>query len=104
MDYIGNRLYWSDAKKDRISSVRFDGTDFKIVLERSHTIAHPFGITVHKNLMFWDDWTHKSLYLADKNSGKGISEFVKNAEGAMDIKAFSFLHRQGKNACRYGFK
>ena len=49
--------------------------------------------------MFFDDWTHKSLFLADKNHGKGLSQFIQNAEGAMDIKAFSFLHRQGTNAC-----
>ena len=99
IDYVANRLYWTDAKKDSISSCRFDGSDFKIVLEKSVELSHPFGMAIHKNLLFWDDWTHHSLFLADKNSGKGIAQIVNNVKGAMDVKAFSYLHRQGQNSC-----
>ena len=69
LDYVANRLYWTDAKKDMIASCLFDGSDFKIVVQNSHSLAHPFGMTVHKNLVFWDDWTHHALFLADKNTG-----------------------------------
>ena len=30
IDFVANRLYWIDAKKDTISSCRYDGTDFKV--------------------------------------------------------------------------
>ena len=70
LDYVANRLYWTDAKKDMIASCLFDGSDFKIVVQNSHSLEHPFGMTVHKNLVFWDDWTHHALFLADKNTGK----------------------------------
>lgn len=48
LDYVANRLYWTDAKKDAISSCRFDGTDYKIVMEKSLQLAHPFGVAIHK--------------------------------------------------------
>ena len=99
IDYVANRLYWTDAKKDTISSCRFDGKDFKVVVKQSIELAHPFGMTVHKNLIFWDDWTHHGLFMADKNSGKGITPVVRNVKNAMDVKAFSYLHRQGKSGC-----
>ena len=70
LDYVANRLYWTDAKKDMIASCLYDGSDFKIVVQKSISLEHPFGMTVHKNLIFWDDWTHHALFLADKNTGK----------------------------------
>jgi hypothetical protein len=99
IDYIANRLYWTDAKKDSISSCEYDGSDFKVVVSKTPELQHPFAIAVHKNLVFWDDWHHKAFYMADKNTGKGVVQIISGITGAMDLKAFSFLHRQGKNAC-----
>lgn len=99
IDYVANRLYWTDAKKDSISSCRFDGSDYKVVIENRPEISHPFGLTIFKNLLFWDDWTHHALFMADKDSGKGVAQVASNLKGVMDVKAFSFLHRQGENAC-----
>ena len=93
LDYVANRLYWIDAKKDTISSCRYDGSDFKVVMERKVQMSHPFGLTVHKNLVFWDDWTHHALFKADKNTGMGIASIVSNIKGGMEVKAFSYLHR-----------
>ena len=93
LDYVANRLYWIDAKKDTISSCRYDGSDFKVVMERKVQMSHPFGLTIHKNLVFWDDWTHHALFKADKNTGMGIASIVSNIKGGMEVKAFSYLHR-----------
>ena len=98
LDYVANRVYWVDAQKDHIVSMGFDGKNYKIVLEKTGSVKHPFGIAVHKKLMFWTDWTLQHLHMADKDRGKGVSEIVQ-AKNAMDVKAFSSIHRQGTNAC-----
>lgn len=99
LDYMANRLYWVDAQKDTISSCTYDGKDYKSVLSKVKQLTHPFAVAIHKDLMYWDDWHQKAIFMADKNSGKGITEILSGMSGAMDLKAFSLLHRQGNNSC-----
>ena len=88
-----------DAGKDMIASVNLDGKDLKHVLSKVSQLQHPFSVGIHKNLMYWDDWKSKSMYLADKNTGKGLTQIKTSMSGAMDLKVFSKTLRTGNNSC-----
>lgn len=99
IDFQASRVYWVDAGKNHIASVNLDGGDFKVVLSNINQLHHPFAVGIHKNLMYWDDWKTKSVYLADKNTGKGINQIKSSMSGAMDLKVFSRTLRTGNNSC-----
>ena len=69
----------------------------KIVLREVPQLHHPFAIGIHKDLMYWDDWKSKSMYLANKNRGFGITQIKTSMSGAMDMKVFSKSLRSAKN-------
>jgi hypothetical protein len=87
------RLYWVDAQKDYIASCDLDGKGFKKVLEHHSKLVHPFSVTIHKELVYWDDWEKKAIFMADKNTGKGVVKVLGDLAGAMDMKAFNRLHQ-----------
>ena len=93
------RLYWVDAQKDYIASCDLDGKDLKWVLNHHPMLVHPFSVTIHKDLVYWDDWEKKAIYMADKNTGKGVVKVIGDLAGAMDMKAFNRLYQVN----RFGF-
>jgi len=44
IDYADSKLYWADAKTDRIELCNFDGSDRRILI--SEKLPHVFGITL----------------------------------------------------------
>ena len=88
-----------DAQKDFIASCDLDGLNFKENLKSGRYLLHPFAVGIYKDLMYWDDWSTKSVYMAQKNDGKGVSAIVSEMDGAMDLKIFSSINRAGNNSC-----
>jgi hypothetical protein len=82
-----------DAQKDYIASCDLDGKSFKHVLHQNTKVVHPFSVTVHKELVYWDDWEKKAIFMADKNSGRGVTKVLGDLTGAMDMKAFNRLNQ-----------
>ena len=46
IDYVGDRLYWIDAKTHEIGSANLDGSERRMVLRSHQYLGHPFSITV----------------------------------------------------------
>jgi hypothetical protein len=44
-------------------------------------VSHPFAVAVLKETVYWDDWTRKAVFQADKNSGTSISILKDNMPG-----------------------
>ena len=76
IDHLANRVYWVDAQRDQIASCDLDGTpdSFKVVLKRVNQLVHPFAVAIHKDMMYWDDWNNKAIFMADKNNGNRITK------------------------------
>ncbi len=90
-----------DAQKDYISSCDLEGKSLKRVLEHNSKLVHPFSVTIHKELVYWDDWEKKAIFMADKNSGKGVVKVMGDLAGAMDMKAFNRLHQVEKRFFKF---
>lgn len=45
------KLYWSDARLDKIERCNLDGTNRVIVI--SEIPQHPFDIAIHNQYLYW---------------------------------------------------
>ncbi|CAL7939536.1 unnamed protein product [Xylocopa violacea] len=99
IDHIAERIYWVDARLDYIGSSDFDGKKFKKVISQNERVSHPFAVAVFKDNMYWDDWKHSMIFVADKDHGLGISNVVDQLPGLMDLKVFAHSIQEGTNSC-----
>ncbi|XP_022326935.2 low-density lipoprotein receptor-related protein 4-like isoform X2 [Crassostrea virginica] len=96
IDYEMQRLYWVDAKLDKIETSDFNG-DNRAVLIRD--IIHPFGLAVYEEHIYWTDWQTERIEMASKRTGKDRAVIQQNLEGLMDIEFVAPNRQGGKNKC-----
>ncbi|KAJ8030547.1 Low-density lipoprotein receptor-related protein 4 [Holothuria leucospilota] len=65
LDKVALRLYWCDARTDVIETSRYDGSDRYVFLKLVGP-AHPFGLGIFGNFIYWTDWVQRGLLRADK--------------------------------------
>ena len=71
-DFSSGRVYWCDAKTDKIEFVYLlpnaQGLrDRGVVPIRKGGIVHPFGITVFNGFIYWTDWGKRAILRTDTN-------------------------------------
>lgn len=60
LDHKLQKLYWSDARLDKIERSDFDGSNRIVIL---HEIPqHPFDLAIYGDYLFWTDWVSKIFY------------------------------------------
>ena len=84
------RLYWVDAKLDKIETSDLNGRHRATLLQQA---PHPFGLTVFGDYMYWTDWQTEDIERASKHDGSGRVLIQSQLEGLMDIHLVS-PHRQ----------
>ena len=57
IDFTTSRLYWVDARFDRIETSDLEGNGRRVLL----SVPHPFGITVYNGIIYWTDWVTESV-------------------------------------------
>lgn len=85
LDYESHKLYWADARLDKIERADYDGTH-RVVLAHS-TPKHPFGMAVFGDLLFWTDWVLRAVLRANKYSGADVVWLRKDIGHLMGIVA-----------------
>lgn len=85
LDYENHKLYWADARLDKIERVDYDGSH-RVVLAHS-TPKHPFAIAVYKNYLYWTDWVLRAVLRANKYSGADVVWLRKDIGRLMGIVA-----------------
>ncbi|XP_071838885.1 uncharacterized protein [Apostichopus japonicus] len=87
IDRTNSRLYWCDAKTDMIEASGYDGSDRFVFADLGAT-AHPFGIGVFGEYIYWTDWLQASLLRANKSQ-------PENDLSPIPIGSGSFLRLNG---------
>lgn len=85
LDYDSHKLYWADARLDKIERADYDGTH-RVVLAHS-TPKHPFGMAVYGDLLYWTDWVLRAVLRANKYSGADVVWLRKDIGHLMGIVA-----------------
>ena len=86
IDQATNRLFWADAKLDKIESSDLTGGNRQLIMSSS-TDVHPYGLTVHQGMLYWTDWNTKSISRFNLSSGTK-DEIVNGLKKPMDIHVF----------------
>lgn len=68
LDIDNFRIYWCDAKLDKIEYAKMDGTERR---ELTNTdVPHVFGFTLMGDFLYWTDWQRRVIDRAHKETGK----------------------------------
>ncbi|KAL5004150.1 hypothetical protein ScPMuIL_017606 [Solemya velum] len=67
LDYKGRRIYWVDAKYDRIESSNFDGSNRNIILKEKD--AHYFALALTGDYLYVTCWKRKYISRIHKTGG-----------------------------------
>ena len=86
IDQATNRLFWADAKLDKIEVSDLSGRN-RQRLTSSSTNIHPYGLAVHQNMLYWTDWNTKSISRFNLSDGTK-EEIVTGLQKPMDIHVF----------------
>ncbi|XP_050312267.1 prolow-density lipoprotein receptor-related protein 1 isoform X2 [Anthonomus grandis grandis] len=68
LDHKAQKLYWGDARLDKIERCEYDGTK-RVVLAKV-TPQHPFALAVYGDFIYWTDWILHAVIRADKYTGQ----------------------------------
>lgn len=85
LDHKAHKLYWGDARLDKIERCEYDGTK-RVVLAKV-TPQHPFALAVYGDFIFWTDWTLHSVLRADKLTGQNVVWLRRDVSRPMGIIA-----------------
>ncbi|XP_055796432.1 low-density lipoprotein receptor-related protein 5-like isoform X1 [Salvelinus fontinalis] len=96
IDYIDQRLYWTDLDTCMIESTNMQGLQREIVAD---DLPHPFGLTQYRDYIYWTDWNLRSIERADKRSGLNRTMVQGHLEYVMDILVFHSSRQDGANDC-----
>jgi len=83
IDQKRRKLYWCDAKLDKIETCDMDGTHRVVLISASP--QHPFALAIWKNNVYWTDWVARSVFRADKYTGQQVVQIRKVVQRPMGI-------------------
>uniref|UniRef100_A0AAY4BNP3 EGF-like domain-containing protein n=1 Tax=Denticeps clupeoides TaxID=299321 RepID=A0AAY4BNP3_9TELE len=99
IDYLDQRIYWTDLDTCMIESTNMQGQQREIVAD---DLPHPFGLTQYSDFIYWTDWNLRSIERADKRSGLNRTLVQGQLEYVMDILVFHSSRQDGSNECSQG--
>ncbi|XP_046386652.1 prolow-density lipoprotein receptor-related protein 1 isoform X2 [Ischnura elegans] len=70
LDHKAQKIYWGDARLDKIERCEYDGTH-RVVLAKVSP-QHPFDIAVYGDFIFWTDWVLHAVIRANKHTGEDV--------------------------------
>ena len=86
IDQATNRLFWADAKLDTIEMSDLNGGSRQLIASSAADI-HPYGLAVYQNMLYWTDWSVKSISRFNLSSGNH-DVIVTGLQKPMDIHVF----------------
>jgi len=76
VDEVLDRIYWADANKETVESIKMDGSG-RILLNT--VVKHPFAMAVFEDTLYWSDWELQEIVSCNKFTGKNLRSLVKEA-------------------------
>ncbi|XP_021351873.1 prolow-density lipoprotein receptor-related protein 1-like isoform X3 [Mizuhopecten yessoensis] len=100
IDYDFNRLYWIDARSDSIHTIKYDGSDHRLILKGHEKMRHPFALTLFGNYVYWTDWSSSALLRANKFNGSDVTVIQKTVSQPFDLQVYHPMRQpMVKNPC-----
>ncbi|XP_076640079.1 low-density lipoprotein receptor-related protein 6 isoform X1 [Colletes latitarsis] len=97
LDLTRWKIYWCDAKTDKIEVCNMDGTDRREVI--TDNLPHLFGLSLLGDYLYWTDWQRRSVDRAHKLTGGEREVIVDQVPNVMGLKAVHLGKVNGTNPC-----
>ncbi|CAG7828356.1 unnamed protein product [Allacma fusca] len=85
LDHAAKKLYWVDARLDKIERADFDGSNRRVIGKDKP--KHAFAIAVFGDYIYWTDWVLLSVLRANKHTGDDVVVLRKDIPKPMGIVA-----------------
>lgn len=83
LDINDKKLFWADARFDKIERCNYDGMQCVILAQLSP--KHPFSMIVFEDYIIWTDWMLHGVLRANKYSGNDVTFLRQDVEKPMGI-------------------
>ena len=93
VDSDSRKIFWGDARLDKIERVDMDYPTKRIVLSKASP-QHPFDMAVHGDYLFYTDWVLHAVVRINKYSGEGVSWLKTDIRKPMSLVAVGTKQRK----------
>jgi low density lipoprotein receptor-related protein 5/6 len=97
LDIEQRKIYWCDAKTDKIEVTNMDGSDRRVIL--SENLPHVFGLSLLGDYLYWTDWQRRTVDRAHKITGNDRIVVVDQFPDLMGLKVTKLHETKGTNEC-----
>ena len=97
LDVEKRKIYWCDAKMDKIEVTNMDGSDRRVILNEN--LPHVFGLSLFENFIYWTDWQERTVERAHKITGNDRMVVVDHFPDLMGLKVTKLNEIKGTSPC-----
>lgn len=97
LDVEMEKLYWCDAKTDKIEMIDFDGANRRELINEN--LPHVFGISLLGEYVYWTDWQRRSIDRVNKITGNDREVIIEPLANIMGLKAIGNSYPNVTNPC-----
>ena len=99
IDYLSRKIYWADAKLDKIEVINLDGSNRRVVL--NDRLPHIFGLTVLGDRLYWTDWQKRAIESVNVRTRNNRQTIIETMFDLMGLKAVNLNLTYGTNWITY---
>ena len=101
IDFLRRKIYWADAKLDKIEVMNLNGKNRKVILDKN--VPHVFGLTILRKRLYWTDWQRRSIESVNKRTGGDRKVIIHGLTNLMGLKAVNLNFSYGKDTLFWSF-
>ena len=94
IDYLSRKIYWADAKLDKIEVMNFHGRNRRIILDKR--VPHIFSLTVLGDRLYWTDWHKRAVESVNKRTLNDRKTIIDSLPDLMGLKAVNLGRTYGE--------
>ena len=95
VDYVADRIFWTDSRRNYIGSSDLDGSDVVVAVK---DIYNPYGLTVFEDFVYWTNFIRSQVFRANKFTGANKYEYQEAFFSPMDVQIYHpLIQKTGKS-------
>ena len=93
LDYIERKVYWADAKLDKIEVCNLNGSGRRILIDKE--VPHIYGFGLIGKHLYWTDWQRRNLQKIHVDSSDSKDIIAELLPAVMGLKVVDMRLKYG---------